>query len=259
MAFKNRYHPSILSIAFISALIALVSEPTLTDKVDGAASTIVSLEFQHKVGSRELSIDSSYKNDFEETYTISRFRYYISNLQWHNQNTGKLYKMPADYFLIDEAEPLSKQIELKIPAGQYTSVSFLIGVDSLKNVSGAQDGALDPINGMFWTWQTGYIMAKLEGSSPVSTLPRKMFEFHIGGFRGAYNVVQRIEIPLQQNTSFSNEIKQLPIVINVDVNKWFNGKHPMPLSSHAVCMTPGKLSFQYAENYMTMFSAGGFK
>ena len=53
-----------------------------------------------------------------------------------------------------------------MPAGNYNSLSFLLGVDSMHNVSGAQTGALDPANDMFWTWNSGYVMAKMEGASP---------------------------------------------------------------------------------------------
>ncbi|WP_316930094.1 MbnP family protein, partial [Hymenobacter sp. IS2118] len=49
--------------------------------------------------------------------------------------------------------PASQLLALKdIPVGDYQSVSFTVGVDSARNVAGAQTGALDPNNGMFWTW-----------------------------------------------------------------------------------------------------------
>ncbi len=69
---------------------------------------------------------------------------------------------------------------------------FLLGVDSLHNVSGAQTDALDPAKDMFWTWNTGYVMAKLEGNSPSSALVNNKYEFHVGGFSGKYNVLKKI-------------------------------------------------------------------
>ncbi len=254
MIIKNRYQPYFLSITLLSALALLLTQKEVSDLPDKKTAA-VSLIFNHRIGSGTFSPDSVYVNDFGETFTVNRFKYYISNIQWRERNSGKIYSSPQGYFLVDEAEPLSKKIEMKIPPGNYTSVSFIVGVDSLKNVSGAQDGALDPINGMFWTWQTGYIMAKLEGTSPVSKLPRKMFEFHIGGFKGPYNVLKPVEISIPGEHSAIQENKINTVHISVDINKWFNGKHPLPLSQHTACMTPGKLAFQYAENYLTMFSA----
>jgi hypothetical protein len=255
MTLKKRYRPYFLSLIIISALVLLISARGELSKDLNPATANISILFDHKIGTKHFSPDSSYTNDFGETFTVNRFKYYISHIQWKNQTTGKTYIVPDSYYLIDESEPVSKQIDLKIPQGTYTSVSFIVGVDSLKNVSGAQDGVLDPINGMFWTWQTGYIMAKLEGTSPVSKLPRKRFEFHIGGFKGAYNVLHPVTIPLKDPVMVKAG-KPDSLYISVDINKWFSGKHQLPLSANTAVMTPGKLAQQYAENYFTMFSAG---
>jgi len=57
---------------------------------------------------------------------------------------------------------------------------------------------------MFWTWNSGYIMAKLEGTSPVSSQPNNKFEYHIGGFREPVNVVSKVRVafPLGQAIDF---------------------------------------------------------
>lgn len=89
------------------------------------------------------------------------------------------------YHLINEEGTASKSFSFFVMPTQYNSLSFLIGVDSLKNVSGAQTGGLDPLNGMFWTWNTGYIMFKMEGNSPSSSVVNNKIEYHIGGFSGA--------------------------------------------------------------------------
>jgi hypothetical protein len=53
-----------------------------------------------------------------------------------------------------QIQHLSKS-ELNTSLKNITAIKFLLGVDSLKNVSGIQTGALDPAKGMFWTWNTG--------------------------------------------------------------------------------------------------------
>lgn len=237
----------------------LFSTPDPDNKDAGENDYNISIQFIHKAGLSELSLDSNYVNDHGETFSINRFKYYISNIEWHNREKDQHYKVKGGYFLIDEAEPMSKQIEMKIPAGRYTSVSFIVGVDSLKNVSGAQDGALDPINGMFWTWQTGYIMAKLEGTSPASTLPRKMIEFHIGGFKGPNNVLAPIEVKFPDEVVVTNRDHPASAGINVDIKKWFSGKHSLPIVRYPACTFAGKLAKQYAENYQSMFSPAAIK
>jgi hypothetical protein len=44
---------------------------------------------------------------------------------------------------------------------------------------------------MFWSWNTGYIMLKAEGSSPASA--DGTFAFHLGGFGGKTKVPQTVE------------------------------------------------------------------
>lgn len=56
-----------------------------------------------------------------------------------------------EYFLIDASDAGSTTIALQALPGKYDQVAFTIGVDSIRNISGAQTGALDPGKGMFWT------------------------------------------------------------------------------------------------------------
>jgi hypothetical protein len=58
-------------------------------------------------------------------------------------------------------------------------MSYIIGVDAPRNTAGAQTGALDPGNDMFWNWNQGYIYVKLEGTSPQS--PTTGLVYHVGG------------------------------------------------------------------------------
>ena len=107
------------------------------------------------------------------------------------------------FHLIDESVPESQSFSLSVPEGNYSSLNFLLGVDSLHNVSGAQTGELDPAKDMFWTWNSGYVMAKLEGNSPSSALVNHKYEFHIGGFSGKYNVLKNIELHFPENKTIN--------------------------------------------------------
>src|ERR1700733_14455088 len=131
----------------------------------------------------------NYVNPFGETYSINKFKYYISNIPLQSSSTS--FSETESYHLINQNDPASLSFSFSMPSGNYNSLSFLLGVDSLHNVSGAQTGALAPANDMFWTWNSGYVMAKMEGASPASAL-NNVFEFHIGGFSGANNVLKKI-------------------------------------------------------------------
>ena len=48
-------------------------------------------------------------------------------------------------------------------------------------------GVLDPSGAgadMYWTWNSGYIFFKMEGTSPAATGMGNSFMYHIGGFGG---------------------------------------------------------------------------
>jgi hypothetical protein len=136
----------------------------------------------------------------------------------------------------------------------YNSIAFTIGVDSIRNVSGAQTGALDPAKGMFWTWNSGYIMAKLEGNSIVSNEPNQVFEYHIGGFSGSENVVEKVKLrfPLNDAISF-HKGGRTQMLINANANAWFSGPNPLSIAVTPVCATPGSLAKSIAANYANMF------
>ena len=155
-----------IRLALCAALISVIS--SFKAPVEKAN---LNINIVHFAGTSLLNLDSSeYKNELGQVFTVSRFRYYLSNFSLKNAD-GKEVELPG-YFLVDEEVPESKKIPFTgIPKGKYTSISFTIGIDSLHNCSGAQSGTLDPVNGMFWTWNTGYIFLKLEGHANSSASP----------------------------------------------------------------------------------------
>jgi hypothetical protein len=122
-----------------------------------------------------------------DSLTFTLFRYYVSNIQLKHED-GTWWSAPDSYYIIDEQSAATKRIQLSnVPSGHYTEMKYTMGVDSLRNVSGAQDGALSVSEGMFWNWNSGYIMLKAEGTAPNAA--SNSFLFHLGGFSGANNIV----------------------------------------------------------------------
>lgn len=221
-----------------------------------AASFNLNLDFTAVVDAVPLEFDKQYKNYFQEAYSVQTFKYYISGIELGNSSSDKVSKVAENnYFLIDESATGSKSIQVKAPAMKYDRISFTIGVDSIRNVSGAQTGALDPANGMFWTWNSGYIMAKLEGTSPLSNQVNNKIEYHIGGFKQADNVLQKIVLSFPGNAAIDFSAgASSTLSITANVNAWFNNPNELHIAQVPVCMTPGELSQKIAANYSKMFS-----
>ena len=236
--------PMLMLIMYASAAkLSMAAEPPI-------ALTII---MQNKVVSEKLELGKLYNNSFNEPFTITRFKYYISNLTLKRID-GTNAAIPSNYFLIDEQDSTSKKLIIPVDTGSYTAITFTIGVDSIKNVSGTQTGALDPMNGMFWTWNSGYIMAKLEGTSPLSKAPNQAIEYHIGGFRNKENTVRSVTLPLPATLGVGPAGTVQPaILIEAEAGVWFNGEHQLKIADHPACTTPGAVAVFYADNYSRMF------
>ncbi|MES1215009.1 MAG: MbnP family protein [Bacteroidota bacterium] len=235
--------------AILISLLSLQKQPVQIQR-----NGKVELRFSHFVGDQKLNIDSTYKNAFGETYTISRFKYYVTNIKLVKSSDDSEIEIKDSYFLVYDDDDLSKTISLSVPEGNYSAISFLLGVDSLHNVSGAQTDALDPMNGMFWTWNTGYVIVKLEGRSSVSTLPGNLIEYHLGGFKGPDKVNRRISLPFPEGNMYVNDKKTLVLNVKADINLFFSGINKLPIKANPACTSAGSLARQYAENYATLFS-----
>jgi hypothetical protein len=213
----------------------------------------VKITFINTVKGKPLALNTgSYTNPFGETYTVSKFKYYISHVSLIK---GKdVFFEPESYRLVDESKPDALHFSFALDAGYYNSLNFMLGVDSLHNVSGAQSGALDPLNDMFWTWNNGYIMAKLEGHSPQSKIVNNKLEFHIGGFIGENKVLKNITLHFPPGKILNIQPgKSSEIIIEADIDAWWQQPNDIKIAEHAVCSTAGALAKKIADNYAKMF------
>lgn len=211
---------------------------------------ILKISFVNTVNGLPLVLaDSSYTNTFGETYIVNKLRYYITNVHVGSKTISQ--KEKGNYQLVDAARPESMSFSLNLKPGSYASLNFLLGVDSLHNCSGAQTGALDPMNDMFWTWNNGYVMFKFEASSPQSNQFNNRVEYHIGGYAGPNNVIKKIALAAAFKITPG---KTTEVIIQADINKLWQGESKLSIATTAVCTTPGPLAKKIADNYSSMFS-----
>lgn len=210
------------------------------------------LEFEHKWGSSPFTIPTAQPvtNIGGEALNFSMFNYYISNIEWIAVD-GSVYSVPESYHLFKLGSQSTLELELEnIPAKTYSGMRFTIGVDSTRNVSGAQEGALSPAEGMFWSWNSGYIFLKTEGQSNGTD-----FAYHIGGFRNANktNALQEVSylfpLPLQITSTATPELHQM-----VHVEKMFDGPGmELRVSQNPRVTMPGMNAVNISKNYVEMF------
>lgn len=202
-----------------------------------------------------LVFGQTYTNFFGEPYTPAAFKFYLHGIKMINTDSNKTFYVPADkYFLVDFADSVSTEIKIAILPYTYDRIAFMIGVDSALNVGGPQTDALDPAKGMFWNLNTGYIMARLEGTSAASSEAGK-FQFHIGGFSGPDSVQKKVTLLFPYNQDIDLKPgKTTTLEIICDANDWFYQPHDIRLNTNPVITTPGLLARQVSENYYKMFT-----
>lgn len=128
----------------------------------------------------------------KDSIIIQTLKFYITDIVFYKEN--KLVdKINKRYHLVDLENPASMTIQQNVSV-HYDMIGFNIGIDSITNVSGVFGEDLDPTNGMYWTWQSGYINFKTEGKSALCTSRNKRFQLHIGGYQTPCNTLQSVKL-----------------------------------------------------------------
>jgi hypothetical protein len=180
---------SLIALAFVSLTFASCKKEETTPEPAATTGTVsVSLEHKWVDLAANFTLNMEYIHPVtNDTLNFTTMKYYISNLKL-KKSDGTWWTHPESYFLVDlENQSSTKLMMSNVPVGTYTELSYTFGVDSTRNVSGAQSGALSIANNMFWSWNSGYIFMKAEGISNNSTTGS--YSFHLGGFTGVNNVV----------------------------------------------------------------------
>jgi hypothetical protein len=213
------------------------------------------LHLENMVDTLDLVFGQEYVNAMGDTFKISKFNYYISNVVI-TKTDGSFFTESNSYHLVRHSSTSTSLINIaNVPVGSYKSVSFMIGIDSTRNVSGTQSGDLDPVvaTDMFWTWNSGYIFVKLEGSSNQSGAADKKLTYHVGG-GGTVNKAQRM-VNLSFGTSIANVSETAtPIIhISVDAMEMLKTPNTINFANDYMLMTSGPSAKKYADNYADMF------
>ncbi|MDG1331085.1 MAG: hypothetical protein P8P74_02065 [Crocinitomicaceae bacterium] len=177
----------------------------------------------------------------EQGYSIETLRFYLSNIRFHTVE-GVWHKEENSFNLIDIENPSSQKIPLPkdLVKAKIDSVSFLIGIDSTTNVAGILEGDLDPIKGMYWAWNSGYINFKVEGRSKALNTN---FEYHLGGYLPPYASSRAV--------SFSRNSKNKRLVIHLSLKRFLDG---IDMGNFSEVMIPGPKSAELSHSLSKCFS-----
>ncbi|MDZ7879816.1 MAG: MbnP family protein [Saprospiraceae bacterium] len=249
-------------------LLAILSATTLftackKDSEDTTPGT-VEVEFDHRWGTQVFNLNQSVVTPAGDSASFTTFKYFVSNVKLLKDD-GTEYAISNSYYLVNQDSAASKTLTFKdVPAGKYTGVKFMIGVDSAMSASALdkRTGVLDPATGakgMYWAWNSGYIFTKLEGISPSapmdSATQKRRFWYHIGGFGGysskTINNLKTVTIKSTTDAATVSGSTAPTIHFIVDVKEFFQNPTALSIKSNPIVMF-APYSTTIADNYQDM-------
>jgi hypothetical protein len=133
-----------------------------------------------------LEIGSTYSDPFDRPLLVQDFRCYLTGIYAINENDEALFISSVEHLDFSESPSIKKTL----PTGRYKGLRFGIGVDAGRNTG--QDPSQYPnahplsvvtSQGMFWTWNSGYIFVQFQGKTAFDGDANNMLDsyaFHIG-------------------------------------------------------------------------------
>ncbi|MFY7665701.1 MbnP family protein [Flavobacterium sp.] len=166
------------------------------DAVSGTGK--LNLEFDQVFGGADLILRTQPNTMSNgEVLRVNDLKYIISNIRLTKADgTAFTYPKADSYFLIDESNVQTQLVRLEnIPAGDYVSVTFGIGVDQEQfNLGAAGQGnflAVAEAASMLWSWSAGYKFLVYEGTFTTPTVTdAETFMVHTGRTGIAYNYTE---------------------------------------------------------------------
>jgi hypothetical protein len=170
-----------------------------------------------QVGSERFELHQLYLMSDGDSIRMDQFKWYMSTAH------GEIH-------LVDASEPATYTLP-------FLSNTIQLGLDSTANTAGRFDGAFDPLLGMYWAWNTGYIHLKLVGCL-VQTGNQFPFEYHIGGYKAPFETFVPIKIPTGTNK------------IPLHLERLFVA---LPITTTPNIMLPGAAAKQIFHAFSTVF------
>ena len=156
------------------------------------------LAFEFRWGMQKIIPGKTYyyKGD---SIKFEELKAYLSDI-YLKQN--KEHTKIADVWLVDFEDPKNELLNVKIQYGESSNLSFNFGLDSIYHVNMEYTGKLDPIHGMYWAWNTGYINFKLVARCSAVKLKNGLLDYHLGGYLKPNQTNQHLEFNFNGTTLF---------------------------------------------------------
>lgn len=249
--FKNIFAVMALALVFTSC------SNDDNETVSGEGS--LKIEFDNVYGDADFIANTAYTNSNGEILKVNKVKYIVSNIVLTKKD-GTIYTVPKtnSYFIVDELTPGTTLVEIKnIPAGNYTKISYGVGVDKDQFDLGATGQgnflAIAQNAGMMWSWSAGYKFLAFEGTFTSSTVTTDTaFKVHTGQTGTDYNYTT-INLDLPEEALVRTNITP-QVHVMADLKNIVDGTNKLSLTEQATVMGGTKLAL-VTTNLNAMFEA----
>ncbi len=175
------------------------------------------VSFSHVVNGSPVQLDALvYQNNLGQEFSLKTIKYFISRVKLYRAGNTVIALPDIHYVDIRLPETLNYTFAGKIPAGDYTGLSFVYGLIPEENISGRF--TQPPESLMEWPEPMGggYHYAKIEG---VYRTPSEegFFNFHSGMLDG---VAYEIHVD-RTNQPFTLSEDKAVVNLQMEIQNWF--------------------------------------
>jgi cytochrome c peroxidase len=174
----------------------------------------VTVTIEHRWGAAPISFHHvCLTNAAGNVLSVTRLSYLISGIRLH-ASSGEIVKVDRQFAFLNPVEGRSSFTISNVPAGQFTNISFNVGLSAAVNHGDpgvwAGKHPLNPnVNGLHWSWQQGYVFFALEGHYLQPDGAISAYSYHIANDACLINASSSINLNV-----FSEN--QVALVLQVD-------------------------------------------
>ncbi|MEQ8323897.1 MAG: hypothetical protein RIC15_12775 [Vicingaceae bacterium] len=195
----------------------------------------IRMQFDATAGGENMELLKTFSDPLGRSLNAELFKFYVSNVYFHAGNQKVKVKDVALITMLDPNFPdpsgILREIEMKVPYGNYDGISFGIGLDPLQNESDPNsfdpDHPLSSAQNTHWgTWSNyKFLMMEGKGDWDNDTQFTDIYGYHTG-FDECYREVD-FDYNVQVN---GDDALPAPLLLTFEFNDIFFGKDSLDMA-----------------------------
>lgn len=259
MRFKPVFIASILFFVLMVFSFTSCKEKNPAEVIADEVPAKVLLNFNPMWLGSDFVMQDVYYDDFGNRIRIDKFMHYVSFLKLIKDDGSEV--ILKDFHLLDFYNDNSFVFD--VPAGMYKKLKFGIGVpeEYNKDQDPAQYPSSNPLSvagsqGMFWTWNTGYIFVKFEGKADTTATEGAELLHPVAIHIGDDPLFRRYSSPEMDIELLAGQTKNLNVNIHIDQILETGGVSDIDFATDAITHTSNNLvlATAFMDNYVNAIS-----